>query len=366
MKKKIAYLVSTLDKTGPTNILYGITKNLDFNKLDIYIITLSPATKNSMDNVFKEIGCNIIELNLNRIKGIFKYKKEILKVLIENSIEVLHSHCFRADYYNSIIKLKNLKKISTLHNYPYEDYVMEYGKIIGILMSFFSVKILKKIDYPIACSKNLKEKWKKYLQIDYIQNGIDILKYHPISSQKKEELRKKLNLPLNKKIFIVSGVLNKRKNPFLIIRAFKKSQLLNSFLVFIGDGELFKECVEKVSKEKNIKFIGRVDNVSEYLKASDYYISSSFSEGLPNSVLEAMATGLPCLLSNIPSHREITNDKNYLFNPDSYEELVEKIKLIEKDQYENLSKKVRKEIEKNFSDKLMAKKYLKYYIKEKR
>ncbi|MGA9960634.1 MAG: glycosyltransferase family 4 protein, partial [Acidobacteriaceae bacterium] len=51
--------------------------------------------------------------------------------------------------------------------------------------------------------------------------------------------------------------------------------------------------------------VGRVDNVQEYLCASDYFLSASIAEGLPNSVLEAMAVGLPCVLSDIPPHREI-------------------------------------------------------------
>ena len=51
--------------------------------------------------------------------------------------------------------------------------------------------------------------------------------------------------------------------------------------------------------------IGRVENVDEYLQASDCLLSASRSEGLPNSVIEALAWGLPVILSDIPAHREI-------------------------------------------------------------
>ena len=52
-------------------------------------------------------------------------------------------------------------------------------------------------------------------------------------------------------------------------------------------------------------FYGYVGNVRDYLSAADVYVSSSQSEGLPNGVLEAMATGVPVVLSGIRQHLEI-------------------------------------------------------------
>lgn len=365
MKKiKIAYLVSTLNKSGPINILYGIIKNLDLKKFEITIITLSSSDNSSMAEVFIKFNCNIVSLDLKRIKDIFKYKKEITKILVEKEIKILHSHCFRADYYSSSLKIKGLKKISTIHNYPFEDYVLHYGNILGKIMSYSSINFLKKIDYRIVCSKSLKERWEKFLKVHSIENGVDISRYMPVTYDEKNGLRRKFKIPAENKIFIVSGVLTKRKNPLLIIEAFQKIKLKNSILIFLGEGELYQECSNKVSDEDKIIFMGNVKDVSEYLKMSDYYISASFSEGLPNSVLEAMATGLPCLLSNISSHKEIGIGEKYLFNPRCSEELEEKIKTLLTEDYKKLSILNRKIVEKKFSDKLMSERYSNYYISE--
>lgn len=74
---------------------------------------------------------------------------------------------------------------------------------------------------------------------------------------------------------------------------------------YVGDGTNFEALKDEFSKNTNILFRGKVSNVNEYLHASDVYLATSKSEGLPNGVLEAMACGLPVLLSDIPQHMEV-------------------------------------------------------------
>jgi glycosyltransferase involved in cell wall biosynthesis len=75
----------------------------------------------------------------------------------------------------------------------------------------------------------------------------------------------------------------------------------------LGEGPLREDCKASAREypEAQIAFRGFVDNVREYLQASDFFISASLSEGLPNTVLEALASGLPVALSDIGPHREI-------------------------------------------------------------
>ncbi|MES2728077.1 MAG: glycosyltransferase, partial [Bacteroidota bacterium] len=111
-------------------------------------------------------------------------------------------------------------------------------------------------------------------------------------------------------IFVSVGALSKRKDPLTIIKAFKNYKNAHSYqLLFLGDGVLMKECIDEAAG-LNIKFLGNVDNVHEYCQAADVFISASHSEGLPNSVLEAGMCGLYCILSNIPQHTEIFDDKS--------------------------------------------------------
>src|SRR5690625_7843892 len=73
----------------------------------------------------------------------------------------------------------------------------------------------------------------------------------------------------------------------------------------LGGGELQSACKALAGQTNNILIKGAVANVAEYLQASDYFVSCSKAEGLPMAVIEALAWGLPCVLSDIPPHYEI-------------------------------------------------------------
>src|SRR5690625_7535896 len=73
----------------------------------------------------------------------------------------------------------------------------------------------------------------------------------------------------------------------------------------LGGGELQSACKALAGQTNNILIKGAVQNVAQYLQASDYFVSCSKAEGLPMAVIEALACGLPCLLSDISPHAEI-------------------------------------------------------------
>lgn len=347
-KIKILYVVVNLKRCGPINILYNLVKYIDKERYEIYIVSLSHQVENTREDEFKHLGCKLYNLNLSKIKSIFCAKRKVYEIAKENSIDIIHSHGLRPDIINS--KIKYFKTISTLHTYPYDDYKMSYGKIIGYISSRYHVKILKKIDKVCACSKSIKDMMaNKGINIDYVKNGVDDRIFIEANEKEKSYLRKELNLPIEDRIFIVVGDFNIGKNLSLIIDCFKKRNNIHEKVVFIGDGQTYEQSIKRSEKSPNIIFKGRVKNVDEYLKASDYYISASLVEGLPNSALEAMSTGIPCILSNIPPHDEILNDKNQLFNPKDIKELSKTIDYVVSKDYQYLKKESRLTIENTLS-----------------
>ena len=91
-----------------------------------------------------------------------------------------------------------------------------------------------------------------------------------------------------------------------MVRAFQASANGGkAVLLFAGDGPLARACKGLAGGDPRIHFLGQISNVQDYLQVADVFVSAALSEGLPNTVLEAMASGLPTVLSDIPAHREI-------------------------------------------------------------
>ena len=359
--KKILYIVSTLKRSGPIIVLANIVKYLDRDNFEPIVLTLSSEPKDSMKDYFEdELNTKVETLGLSRLQGLVFAKSHIGKFIKENDISIVHSHGFRAD--GLVSKISDIKSVSTLHNYPFYDYMMRYGNIKGYVMATLHLKFISKINKPLACSKSVSNIFKieKNILLGSIQNGTDTNRFLKLE---KNILKEKLKISA-KNVFISVGHLASGKDPLTIIKAFKKVEIKDSLLIFLGDGELKENCLDEIKNDTNIKLMGRVDNVHEYLGASDYFISASLAEGLPNAVLEAMACGLPCVLSNIPPHEEIyeiNKNSSLMFDTKDVKGLSEKLKEVANKDYQVMSKASKEIVFDNLSAEIMSGNYQKVY-----
>ncbi len=289
---KILYLVSTLKSGGPTNQLYYLIEHLDKTKFKPYLITLKNVNDKALINRFESIeGLKIKHIDLN--------KSKLEKIISSEDFDILHSTGIRGDVLSSKIK-SNIVKISTIRTNLLNDYINKFGKIKGRLFYLKHKFSLKKIDQLISVSTNIQQNLKKInFESDIIYNG----------TQKKDFLKNKDN-NLDKYSdyvnFISIGSLIRLKNTKEILESFIKLDDKTKNLFILGDG-ILKEELAKEYNSNNIHFVGHTKNIYKYLNISDYFLSASISEGLPNSVLEALNTGNKCILSNIDAHMELYN-----------------------------------------------------------
>lgn len=369
-KIKVLYVVSTLRNSGPTNQLLGKISNLDRNKFEFTILRLSPNPENNREKDFLASDINVDTLDLSRVQFQLKGKRQLKRYIDKYKPDIVHTTGVRADNMVSKLKLKDTKHCMTIRNYVYDDYPAKYGKVLGYLLARNHIKAMHNCDFPIACSKSLQQKYGKHLSNDIyvVQNGVDTDKYRPIQSyEDKLGLRKELNIPNNKIVFIVVGSLIERKDPLTIINAFKQANTdSKAILIVLGEGDLLEKC-QKIA-DHSILFKGNVNNVNDYLNIADIYISASKSEGLPNSVLEAGSSGLEMILSNIPEHREIFEKNNNLtsiFNLGDREGLAniinEKIIDYQNNKIKFNNESISNHIADNFSNKVMSSKYSDIY-----
>lgn len=160
--------------------------------------------------------------------------------------------------------------------------------------------------------------------------GIDLSKFKPASSEK---LRQRMNWQ-NDFILLCTRNWEGRYGVDLVVRSFCdcSSQMPEARLVLIGGGSLEKELRNMVlcaNLEERVSFLGRIDyeQLPEYYQAANLYLSASHSDGSSVSLMEALACGLPSLLSDIPSSFEWIEPgvQGWLFKDNDLNDLSEKM-----------------------------------------
>ncbi len=134
------------------------------------------------------------------------------------------------------------------------------------------------------------------------------------------------------KRLIYAGRLISYKNVDLLIKAFSEVRISeNACLLIAGDGPArpdLTKLVERLKLSSAVRFLGllKTDDLWAHMKTADVFISLSEFEGMPNCVAEAVACGLPVILSDIPSHRAFLDDElALLVSRDSVTEIAESI-----------------------------------------
>ena len=364
---RVVYVVSTLRNTGPINQLYNIIKNIDKREIVPVIITISKEPKESRLSDFKKLGVTVESLCMPRLAGLFFTGLKLVNVLPKYSPDIIHSQGFRADIL--VTKLRHFAPIiTTIRNFPQKDFVMTYGKV-GHIMAILQGWAMKKFTSVVCVSEAVRYNIEKFYNVtrsEVILNGVDTDIYSACSSCQKYQIREKLGLPDNKNIWVVSGHLSNRKNSLFLVKTWKKYFLGddNNLLIFLGNGPNEQQCLYEAIGCINIKFEGRVSNMHEYFQASDYYISASLAEGMPNAALEAMACGLPVILSNIEPHLEIharDNEIGEIFDLSNQNSFLESIDNISTSDVDRSKSACINLIDKHFSAELMSHQYQQLY-----
>lgn len=304
-KTNVLHIISALEKKGPVQVLYDIVKYSDPDKFNFIIIALKNATDDSLLKKFELLPVKLIQLSGINTLDFYSFYKIIKKIIAEDDVQVIHSHCTRSLILNFL--LKNLAKtIHSIQIYPGLQAIKMNGLINGAAINVITKYIIRRIDSPISCSKSVSELLQKKDDIttDFILNGSspDV---KGRSGKSLYELKEQLGLDNNSRYLISVGRLSPEKNFAYMINWFKQANLNSFKLLIIGNGPLDVE-LGKLAND-NIIIAGFKSNFEEYLMVSDYYIATSLTEGMPLSVLIAMSQGLPLLLSDIPPHAEIFN-----------------------------------------------------------
>ena len=258
------------------------------------------------------------------------------QVCRENQIQLIHAHLADAAFLGWMVARK--LKLPLVISHHGDDILLKCNPVCRFVYFVLLNLAVRYAAMNIAVSRSVAERVRKLLRVkkQYVQiihNGVLV----PASSQL--DLRKKKEAGTNLSLTIVSvGRLVPLKGQRQLIYAV--ARLATSFpdirLYIVGGGDLAQKLIQLAENEKvgrYIEFTGAVDDVSQYLAKADIYVSSSQAEGLPVSILEAMAWRLPVVASDIPGNRNVVKqgETGFLYELNNINSLVDTIVAVAND-----------------------------------
>ena len=298
---------------GIGNVAYNVVEQLKKKGVECTVCSPNGDIKLGSSKMIAKMG----------IIGLLYYWHQVSKYFKgqENDFDTiwLHNPLFLRDgsFQRSLI---------TMHSTAYGLAVQKinpkiYYKIASKIERYCLNKMNEKARFTAVSTqvcKELEEIGISKQKITYIPNGVDTKLFKPSASDDKKSLRKKFGIPEEDLIILSLGRLTEVKQPQKLIEVFSliEKEIKDVTLVIAGKGELLGKTKDFVKQKKldNVIFLGYVDHEKEapdLYACSDYFIiSSKYEGGEPVlTVAEAMASGLPCIASNIPNLR-LVEDAN--------------------------------------------------------
>lgn len=322
-KINVLHLVYSFNTGGAEKLILNMLENKFLNeKINNHFIIITGEADEYLKNRVLSSNIKSLFFPKNQYKNRLKTLLILFKYIKENNIELIHIHEGSSEKWAMLLKLffPKLKIVHTCH-----DTKILFG------FSFLKLCLIKIItDKVVAVSKSVFEEC-QILSLNnsvHIDNGIDLKIF-----KEKTHLNNKDSL----NIINVSRLTLPKKGQDVLIKALGecKRKGLNFTCQIVGshskeDDEvvnILSKLVKTNKLENEIVFLGNRTDIPDLLSQADLFILPSRYEGLPLVLLEAMASGLPVIASNIISNKNlIKNDINgILFENENYEDLAAKI-----------------------------------------
>ena len=348
-KKKILHLITGLDVGGAEMMLLKTLPKIqtDFDNRVCCIMGHGPIGQK-----LKTAGIPVYYLDLKNIfdfSVILKFKKSVKNF----QPDILVTYLIHADLFGRMLgKIFGIKKIVCSQRGSLLQW--EYLRFFDRLTRFLVTKYIVQTE---TAKKDLMRKLRvaenKFV---VIPNGIDTEGFNFEINVKDKKSELKIN-PKNINIICVSKLRDGKGHKYLL-KAFEESYNKNKNvnLMLVGDGEKREKLLDQIENyesKNNIYFLGDRSDVKEILKISDIFILPTLGEGMSNAIMEAMASGLPIITTDIEVNKElIENNKTGILIPikNIHEISVSVEKLISDPNYANsLGMRAKEKIYSDFS-----------------
>ena len=312
---------------GAEQVILTIAKNLNRKKFRVSLLCMDRGDRRSamLENIARGCGIKVMSIPLKARLSPVGIKK-IRTIIAKDDIDIVHTHDFKGDFYGLLGSLgTKAKRIATSHGSTRES---------ALLRAYlnFSERVIYKFYHGVIAVSRTREKDLLDVGVSphklrLIENGLDLDLLKTYRRGKKDGVR--IDVPVGHKVIGVVGRLFPDKGHKTLLQAFSK--LLetegNAVLLVVGDGPLRTELESKarnLSIEKKVHFCGIIDDMANVYESLDLLVIPSIREGLPYTLLEALAFGVPVVGTSVGGIPSVVRDgeTGFLVRPNDSEELL--------------------------------------------
>lgn len=323
--KNVLHLIETSGPGGAEKVLIRLVENLDRSRYRSLVCLLRDGwLKAQLQSRGIETIVNPQHRSLD-----FHWLFRLARLLRNRSIHVMHAHEFAMNVYGSILsRMTGIPIVATVHGKNY--YWSKWRRCLAY-------QFVARQSVMVAVSEDLRQFVTQRLAIHpdnirVVHNGVH-LRQHAVSDR-RNTIRKEMGINGSQPCIGTVGNLYAVKGQTYLLRACAAvaKEFPDFVLLVAGRGEQLESLEEEARSlgiERNVRFLGFREDVPALLDAIDVFVLPSVSEGLPVSILEAMARGKAVVASNIGGIPEVVKDgmTGYLVPPSDPEALTAKILL---------------------------------------
>lgn len=269
-----------------TNLMVGLSRSYDVGAVALY-----PATNSTTERRLAD--AHIPVWHLNKPQGFDpRMFASLSRVFREFKPQIVHTHLAVQRYVFPVLLRKRGVVVHTLHNLA-EHETDAFGRVVHWFAFRHSV-------LPVAISREVAASVKRTYGVEcqaIIPNCIPVEDYEH-NPDEGNGWRQLVGIAPNAIVFTCVGRLEPQKNPLLLLKAFSELKDPRAHLVLLGNGSLWEQVVAYTRSHNlgdRVHQLGKRENVSDVLAASDVFVLGSNWEGNPLAVMEAMAAGLPVI-----------------------------------------------------------------------
>lgn len=334
--KRLLCILSSLDAGGAETFMMKIFRSLpEYYKIDFIV----SAKSGFYEKEVVELGGRIFRVPL-RTKHPIKTFKAIYDVVKQNHYTHILKLCDTPiGLYDLLAAKMGGAKVLCVRSCNAGSSNSKLGTLVNdFLRPFLNIMTDVKIaPSRLAAEFTFGKAEVEAGKVKFIHNGVD-LNVYKFDKDNREKIRKEFGIAEEQLVIGHIGRFNQQKNHKFLIEVFAEvlKQKPDALLMLVGDGEKkneIKEQIRALGIEESVIFTGIRSDVPALLSAMDVFVFPSFYEGMPNTVIEAQATGLPCVIADtITKEAEVTECVNFMSLSDSAESWADKaLTLFEKD-----------------------------------